>query len=168
MALHDKIIPISMSYHPSATKVICEELHSHPSLTEWTRPFCVLPAAQCPLQMSPITQPRVRHIHTAVPVPQCLTYSLQSCCEVIFFWKSLLHFCKFLVNANFDLVTKYIFKTSFNNNSVDILSVWKYCQLFTHESITFLFLKYTQKRHSNQTGENSPKPPFPLGDVNPI
>jgi len=33
---------------------------------EWTCPLCVL-AVQCPLQMSPIIQPRSRYIHTAVP-----------------------------------------------------------------------------------------------------
>jgi len=44
----------SMSYHLSATKIICEELHSHPSHTEWTRPlvcYAMLTA------MSPISQP---------------------------------------------------------------------------------------------------------------
>jgi len=35
---------------------------------EWTRPLRVL-SVQCPLQTSPITQPWIRHIHTAVPVP---------------------------------------------------------------------------------------------------
>jgi len=35
---------------------------------EWTRPLRVL-AVQCPLQTSPIAQPRARHIHTAVPLP---------------------------------------------------------------------------------------------------
>jgi len=48
-----------------------------------------------------------------------------------FFLKLLLHFNKFLVNANFDLVTKYILKTEFNNDSVDLLSVLKYCKVLS-------------------------------------
>ena len=58
-------------------------VYSHPSRREWTRPFRVLLPAQCQLQMSPITQPRVRHIHNAVPhsATQRLTYSLQRCCN---------------------------------------------------------------------------------------
>jgi len=43
----------TMSYNPSVTKVICEELRSHLSCKEWTR---VLLAEQFPLQMSPVTQ----------------------------------------------------------------------------------------------------------------
>jgi len=61
----------STAYHSSATKVICEKLRSYPSRKEWTRPLRVLLAAQCPLQKSPISLSRVRHIHiynTAVPV----------------------------------------------------------------------------------------------------
>jgi len=57
----------SMSNHSSVTKVICEELRSHPSRKEWTRPHRVLLAAQCSLQTSPVIQLRVRYIHTAVP-----------------------------------------------------------------------------------------------------
>ena len=34
---------------------------------EWTHPLCVLLAVHCPLQMSAVTQPPVRYIHTAVP-----------------------------------------------------------------------------------------------------
>jgi len=49
-----------------------------------------------------------------------------------FFVKSLLHFGKFFINANFSLIAKYILKTTFNNDSVDILSVRKYYKLFTH------------------------------------
>jgi len=41
------------------------------SCKEWTRPLRVLPAAQCPLQTSPITQPRARYIHTALPHASC-------------------------------------------------------------------------------------------------
>jgi len=36
---------------------------------KWTRPFHVLLAAQCPQQTSPISQPRIQHIHNVVPVP---------------------------------------------------------------------------------------------------
>ena len=92
------------------------------------------------------------------------------CSEAWFFAKSLLHFSKFLVNANFDLVTKYFWRKK-NNDSVDILSVWKYCQLFTHESNTSLFKKTPEKRHSNQWGtpSNTPIPrPTPLTTPNGI
>ena len=56
------------SYHPSATKVICEELRSQPSRKEWTRPLRVLlAAAQYPLQTSPVIQPRVCYIDATAP-----------------------------------------------------------------------------------------------------
>jgi len=63
---------------------------------------------------------------------------------MIFFLKSLSHFSKFLVNAYSDLI-KYIFKTAFNNNSVDILSVRKYCKHFTHKLNTFSFASSLRK-----------------------
>jgi len=39
-----------------------------PHRCKWTHLLHVL-AVQCPLQTSPVTQPLVRHIHTAVPLP---------------------------------------------------------------------------------------------------
>jgi len=54
---------------PQCHQVICEELHSYPSRKEWTRPFRVQLAAQCPKQTSPIIQLWVWHIHNTVPVP---------------------------------------------------------------------------------------------------
>jgi len=39
-----------------------------PHSRKWTRPLRVL-VVQYPLQTNPITQPRARHIHNAVPVP---------------------------------------------------------------------------------------------------
>jgi len=53
-------------------------LLSHPSRKEWNCSLCVLLAVQCPLQVSPITQPRVRHIIT-VPVPYSLVAKLLQC-----------------------------------------------------------------------------------------
>jgi len=52
----------------SPIKVIWEECVATPYGREYTRPFRVLPAAQCPLQTCPIqiTQPRIRYIHPAV------------------------------------------------------------------------------------------------------
>jgi len=38
------------------SEVTCEELHSHPSRKEWTRPLSLLLAVQCSLQMSAVTQ----------------------------------------------------------------------------------------------------------------
>jgi len=48
-------------------KVIWEECVDTPHGREWTRMLRVLLAVQCPLQTSPITQPRVSNTHTAVP-----------------------------------------------------------------------------------------------------
>jgi len=78
----------------------------------------------------------------------------------------MLRFSKFLENANFDIVTKYTLRKK-NNDSADVLFVRKYCQLFTHESNTFLFLKYTQNAIQTN-GEKNPKPPVPQGHVDPI
>ena len=47
--------------------IIWEERVANPHCRECTRPLRVLLAAQCPLQTSLVTQPRVRYIHTAVP-----------------------------------------------------------------------------------------------------
>jgi len=69
---------IKLYYHPSATKLICEQLHSHTSRKEWIHLLRVLVAVQCPLQTSPITQPWVHYIHTAVHS----SYTLQ--CNVEF------------------------------------------------------------------------------------
>ena len=64
------------------------KVHRQPHGRNCTRPLCVL-AMQCPLQRSPITQPWVCYIHTAVPhssytlglhcVVWCLTPEKQIC-----------------------------------------------------------------------------------------
>jgi len=51
----------------SFPKVIWEERVATPHGREWTRLLRVLLTAQCPLQTSPITLPRVCYIYTAVP-----------------------------------------------------------------------------------------------------
>ena len=51
----------------SATKVIYEELCSHHHTKNGLACFMCLLAAQCPLQISSITQLWVCHLHTAVP-----------------------------------------------------------------------------------------------------
>jgi len=70
-------------------------------------------------------------------------------------------FANFVKNPT--LILNLTISTKANKDvSNDILSVWKYCQLFTHKSNTFLLNK--------QKGENSPKPPnlrFPLQQVDP-
>jgi len=43
--------------------------------------------------------------------------------------KSLLHFCIFLANPNFDNKTDYIFSKPIKSHFNDILSTWKYSQL---------------------------------------
>jgi len=57
----------STSFHPSATKVICEELRSHTSRKEWTRSLRVLQAAMLTAEAS-YTQPRY---DTSKPQCQC-------------------------------------------------------------------------------------------------
>ena len=88
---------------------------------KWTRPLRVL-AEQYQQQTSPVTQPRVRHIHSTVPVP----HSAQPTrCKVAasrdFFLKSLLRFSKFLVNVNFDLVQKTHCKKTQQNPTLNSL-----------------------------------------------
>jgi len=48
---------------------------------KWTRLLRVL-AAQSPLQTSPITQPRVRYIHNAVPVPHTALIPVKFCSTI--------------------------------------------------------------------------------------
>ena len=61
-------------------KVIWEERVATLHGRECTRPLPVLLAAQCRLQTSPVTQPRVRYIHTAV---LCVLYvRLTLCCLI--------------------------------------------------------------------------------------
>jgi len=130
IALHDRNTPnsnLADIYTKKAarliTKIICEELHFHPLCKEWTRALYVLLAVHCPLLMSPIT-PQVWHIHNAMPVPRSIWPTDCKVATNHVFLKS--HLSKFLINANFDFVMKYIFKPTFNNHFVDLLSVWKY------------------------------------------
>jgi len=65
---------VDMSYNllynnsnKSSPKVIWEERVTTRCDREWNRPLRVLRAAQYPLQTKPITQPRVRYIHTERP-----------------------------------------------------------------------------------------------------
>jgi len=61
----------------SPPKVICEELHSHPSHKEWTHPLDVVLAAHS----SPQTSQSLSYIHTAVPHA---SYTLVLHCDVQF------------------------------------------------------------------------------------
>ena len=79
------------------------------------------------------------------------------CCLDDFCMKWLLHFCKFLINPNFILNLFFGQRTNVSN---DILSVWNYCQLFTHESNTFMFLKNMPFK---SMGEKNPQSPSSLG-----
>ena len=65
----------SESYHPSATKEICEWVRSHPLSKEWTRPLRVLLAVQSamPTVDSPITQLQVQQYDTSTPQCRCHT-----------------------------------------------------------------------------------------------
>jgi len=61
----------------------------------------------------------------------------------------------------------FLFKTTFNNDSIDILFIQKYCKLFMHGSNTFLFLKYTQKLSKPMGKKNSQNLPFVYGTWTP-
>jgi len=120
----DRCIVISPTDFLGICMILNKSSSSHLG-REWTHVLCVL-AVQCPLQTSPITQPLGRHTlqyrcHLRKPT-RC---KVPVTCD--FFLKSLIHFRKFLINANFDFATKYTFKTSIDNESIAILSVRKYC-----------------------------------------
>jgi len=69
-----------------------------------------------------------------------------------------IHFCKFLVNPSFISNLTKSSKRQSEDASNDIFSVWKYCQLFTHNEQCAIQIN---------RGENSPKPPFPLAAHRP-
>ena len=56
--------------------------------------------------------------------------------------------------------------SQWNVDSNDILSIWKYYQLFTHESNTFL-LQNTSLKPLGQWGKRPQNPPIPLRHVDP-
>jgi len=58
--------------------------------------------------------------------------------------KWVLYFCKFLANPTLtsNLTVSSESQWDIESNNVMSQSVWKYYQLFTHESNTFLFNKY--------------------------
>jgi len=76
--------------------------------------------------------------------------------------KWLLHFCKFLVNPNFDLEPDYFFRKLMNRSFQWCTVRMEYCQLFTHKSNRFLF------KNVIQTSENKNPKTFPfLGACGP-
>jgi len=74
-----------------------------------------------------------------------------------FFVKSLLKFCKFLVNSNFDLKPNCIFRNTMKRRFHDILSVRKYCQLFTRVEYKNI-LKNAIHTNGRKTPDTSPSP----------
>ena len=67
---------------------------------------------------------------------------------------SLLHFSKFLINVNFNLVTYYTLNNE--NVSIDKLSKRKCYQIFSHHSNTLLHYECTEKSNT-PTNEWTPK-----------
>ena len=57
----------------------------------------------------------------------------------------MLHFCTFLLNLHFDLEPDYIIKKPMKHRFQLCIVVRKHCQLFTHESNTFLDEQYTDE-----------------------
>ena len=86
---------------------------------KWTRPLRVLLSVQCSLQTSPITHPLVHYIHTVQMYMQHSPH-VKAAARHDFFVKSLLYFSIILINADFDLVTKYILRKK-NNISTDVV-----------------------------------------------
>ena len=70
--------------------------------------------------------------------------------------KTLLHFCKFHVNPNFDLELTLSSECQWTDVSSDIMSVWTYCQIFTHEWKTCLFKNYAIQSNGNVKPKTSP------------
>jgi len=77
--------------------------------------------------------------------------------------KSLLHFCKFLPNANIDVIAAYLFKHCMK---------WRFWWYIVHmETLStfhtqlnmFILYQYTQKRHPNQWTRKPPQTSLPLG-----
>jgi len=90
--------------------------------------------------------------------------SLQHAAMLDFFLKWLLHLYKFLANPSIDLeLVCIIGKPIVDSN--DVLSAWKYYQLFTHESNTFLLNKYAIETNGAFTPT---KLPLPLGVREPV
>ena len=67
--------PERVKYNKSSQRAASSPLTAE-KMRKWTRPLRVL-VVQCLLQTSPITQPRVQHIHTAVLVPHSLLLEKQ-------------------------------------------------------------------------------------------
>ena len=65
-AFYCRVCQMVIEYEQVLLRVIWEERVAIPHWRECTRPLHVL-AAQYPPQTNPITQPRVRYIHTAIP-----------------------------------------------------------------------------------------------------
>jgi len=132
--------------------VIWEEPRRHPSRQRMDSPTA---GASCTM----LTPDESNHLavgtirtHRSYSETWCLAYNVAARRD--FFLKSLLHFSNFLVNANFDLVTKYIFENH-NNDSIDILSIRKYSKLFTHESNTSLLPTQPNGPEPSQTSTST-------------
>jgi len=77
------------------------------------------------------------------------------------------HFWKLLANPNTILNLTVSLESQWNVDCNDILSMWKCCQLFMHDSNTFLL----KIRHWNQraNGDKTPlKSPVRFGHIDPI
>jgi len=82
--------------------------------------------------------------------------------------KSLLHFSKFLVNANLDLVIKYILRKKINNDSV-IYCLYKNIVNFSRMSQVNFCFKNPLKNVIQTNGEkNQRNPPSPWVMWTPI
>jgi len=81
--------------------------------------------------------------------------------------KWLLYFCKFSQTPTSTSNLTASSENQWNWDSKDVLCVRKYCQLFTHESNTFV----AKMRHWNQWGGfgaiNPRNRPFPFGHIKP-
>jgi len=63
----------------------------------------------------------------------------KACCLQSRKSKSLLHFCKFFVNAGFDLITSYLLRKKNKHHFQWYICQTKYYKVFTHKSNTLLF-----------------------------
>ena len=73
-------------------------------------------------------------------------------------------FSKFLVNADFEHVKKYILR---KKNKYRFCWYIEPMEILSHKSKTFLFEKFTQNGHWNQWSKNISNHPLPLGGHGP-
>jgi len=84
--------------------------------------------------------------------------------------ETVLHFCSFLLNPYFDLEPDYIIRKPIKRTFQRYITIWKYSQLFMHESNTIRHSAHSNqwdwcaqthtRRHTNENIISTSFPPF--------